>query len=195
MSAARKVIEATLDSTRLLRASGRRLSRVALGNAHHALEDVRATRSERLALQDPDTSRLTPLTTEEAIDLLRRQRVGRLAYVARAGQPDLVPVNYVWCDGEILIRSGPGPKLQAAQRRETMVLEVDEVDETTRSGRSVVVAGTAEVLQPWRPTPPIDAWAGEPRRHVIRIVATRIEGRQLRPAPATPDAVLEGSGT
>jgi hypothetical protein len=171
---------------------GQRLSRAALGNARRALDEVRDHRADRLALQDPESSRVMQLTTDESIDLLLAQDVGRLAYVARAGQPDVVPVNYVWSEGAVLVRSGPGPKLQAAQRRETMVLQVDEIEPTTRSGRSVVVVGKAHVLDPWRPTPPIDAWAGEPRRHVIRIVPARIDGRVLRP---TMEPAREGSGS
>ena len=156
-----------------------RLGHRALANAEQALENVHRAVEDRAALQEPGVRRVERLSHGDALELLARGRVGRFVYVAREGVPDVVPVNYVWRDGVVLIHSGPGPKLQAALRHDHVVLEVDEIDEPSRTGRSVVFAGRAEVVEPSEVTADVDVWAGGPRRHVIRIVPTRIDGRRL----------------
>jgi nitroimidazol reductase NimA-like FMN-containing flavoprotein (pyridoxamine 5'-phosphate oxidase superfamily) len=110
--------------------------------------------------------------------------VGRLAYVARPGVPDLVPVNYLLHEGDVLVRSGTGPKLQAAERGEVMTLEVDALDEDAQTGWSVVAAGRARRLSPAEVRAlPAGAlprtWAVGPRHAVLRIRGTRVEGRRL----------------
>ena len=158
---------------------GERLNLAALHNAQECLEDVWLAIADRGALQEDGTRRVLPLTPRETAELLQRQTVGRFAYVARAGVPDVVPVNYVWYDGAVLIRSGPGPKLQAAQRNDVVALEVDELDLEHRTGCSAVVVGPAEVVLPRQVPVEIETWAGGPHRHVIRIVPTRVTGRRL----------------
>jgi hypothetical protein len=158
---------------------GSGMHRTAVDNAHRAMGDVRQGVAERAALQEAGTRSVMPLSMRETIELLERQRVGRFAYVARKDVPDVVPVNYSWVDGAVLIRSGPGPKLQAAQRKETVALEVDEIDVGTRTGCSAVVVGAAEVLDPRQMSAEVEVWAGGPHHHVIRIRPIRITGRRL----------------
>ena len=153
--------------------------RGALHNAERALHHLHRDIADRAELQRDGRRRVVPLSTRETVDLLRRQSVGRLAYVSRADVPDVVPVNYRWYDGAVLIRSGPGPKLQAAQRRAMVALEVDELDVETRTAWSAVVYGRAEVLAHPEAVADVDVWASGPRQHVIRIVPTRITGRRL----------------
>lgn len=125
---------------------------------------------------------LKPLSRGECLDLLATQSVGRLAYIARQGTPDIVPVNYALDGSDIVIRSGPGPKLQAAERGDRVAFEVDLTDERTASGWSVVVHGVARRDTGGRagdgdrgPRP----WADGPRHAVIRIAASRISGRRV----------------
>jgi nitroimidazol reductase NimA-like FMN-containing flavoprotein (pyridoxamine 5'-phosphate oxidase superfamily) len=122
------------------------------------------------------------LSRSECLALLASRKVGRFTYVARAGVPDVVPVNYALDGHDVVIRSGPGPKLQAAERRDVVAFEVDEIDEDGRRGWSVVVHGTAVSLTPGEQHHlPADAlpWASGPRTHVIRIKTSRITGRRL----------------
>lgn len=168
----------------------RTLTRRALDNAMSATESLREQTRDRAALRaaaDDDTPRgageVTRLSRDECLRLLKTRHVGRFAYVARAETPDVVPVNYtVDQRGRILLRSGPGPKLLAAQRHAQIAFEVDDIDEKARSGWSVVVAGCAEMIperlsaQSSAPTRP---WAAGPRRTVIRITPSRVEGRRL----------------
>ncbi len=161
----------------ILRAAG--MHRGAIDNARRALEEVRLAMLERAELQRVDRHGVQQLCQQAALELLERQTVGRFAYVARAGVPDVVPVNYLWSHGCVLIRSGPGPKLQAAQRGDVVAFQVDELDADQRSGCSVVVTGRASVVlaAPGDDLP--EPWAAGPRRHLIRVSPDRIEGRRL----------------
>ena len=145
--------------------------------------------AERTALAPSTAAELEPgdlgaLCREDCLELLRSKQLGRLAYVARAGVPDIAPVNYVISGSDVLVRSGPGPKLQAAERRELVAFEVDVVAEQAHSGWSVVLLGRAQRLsaaelrsldQDDLPRP----WARGPRHVVVRIRPTRITGRRL----------------
>lgn len=93
-----------------------------------------------------------------------------------------MPVNYRLHDGRVLVRSGPGPKLQAAERGDVVAFEVDEIDQDARSGRSVVVVGRARRLttaeaQALEGGP--EPWAAGPRRHVLAVDLRRVTGRRL----------------
>ena len=153
----------------------------ALDNALAATEAIRTDVRERVALSE--APRLQVLEPAECRRLLAQQEVGRLAYVARAGTPDIVPVNYSVVGGDLLIRSGVGPKLQAVQRRDLVALEVDDLDSSTRSGWSVVVVGRVREL----PARALDAavgphpWADGPRERLVLLQVQRLTGRRLLP--------------
>jgi nitroimidazol reductase NimA-like FMN-containing flavoprotein (pyridoxamine 5'-phosphate oxidase superfamily) len=166
----------------------------AITNARDAARDIALTVYERATLTSsldvvdgvaPLPGSLTRLSHAEALALMAVECVGRIVYVARAGVPDVVPVNYRLIDEAIFISSGPGPKLQAADRHDLVAFEVDDIDDVLSTGWSVVAHGTARrVSQQERllleqrgqsPTP----WAAGPRHDVIRIDITRIAGRRL----------------
>lgn len=70
-------------------------------------------------------------------DVLRRNRVGRLAF--RSGDAvDLEPIHYVFSGGSIVGRTSPGTKLSALALDHRIAFEVDEWD-SLFSWRSVVV--------------------------------------------------------
>ena len=160
------------------------LARTAVDNARRSLDDLQRTVAERKTIAPAEGGphgTVAALPREECELLLAEGCVGRLAYVARSGVPDIVPVNYLWHDGTLLIRSGPGPKLQAADRRELVAFEVDLVDEESWTGWSVVVAGRLERVPPEEvgrlPLP--QPWSNGHRRHVIRVQASRVSGRRI----------------
>lgn len=117
------------------------------------------------------------------MQLLGSRSVGRFAHVESARALDVVPVNYVSRpDGSVLFRSGPGPKLSAADRRDVVAFEVDDIDEVHHTGWSVLVTGRARRLtyaevQGLGPIP--QPWANGPRYQFVLIEPTRIEGRRL----------------
>jgi nitroimidazol reductase NimA-like FMN-containing flavoprotein (pyridoxamine 5'-phosphate oxidase superfamily) len=171
-------------------ALGSLLPRRAVRNARTASSALAAAIAQRLALTgdlDVDADEpghLRRMTRGESDELLRAGAVGRYAYVARAGVPDVAPVNYVVEGDDVLVRSGPGPKLQSAERGDTVAFEVDDVDLATHTGRSVVVVGTASRCSPAE-LAQLDAvvdgrpWAAGPRHAVIRIRPSRVTGRRL----------------
>lgn len=177
--------------TRLVHRSGGS----ALANARSAALSLTASISDRTELSrllmtataaPGPGGALVAMPPEECVRLLAGCSLGRLAYLARAGVPDIVPVNYVLDGDDVLIRSGPGPKLQAAERRELVAFEVDRLDDDARTGWSVVVHGLAERVS-WREQQQLDAgspWASGPRHHVIRVTPRRITGRRLQGARA-----------
>ena len=163
--------------------------RGALRNARGALAGISEAVATRLALaphavedERGEPGGLGELSLTECYALLGGETLGRLAYVARQDTPDIVPVNYLLDGRDILILSGPGPKLSAADRGAVVAFEVDALDRTSHTGRSVVVVGRASRLRTAdqyrlsaRPAP----WASGPRHAVIRIQPTRVSGRHL----------------
>lgn len=167
-----------------------RLVTTAVTNARKGALDLARSNRERRLLQ-PSTGDaasgapgdLHRLSQEECLQLLASRRVGRFAYVESARALDVVPVNYASRpDGAIVFRTGPGPKLSAADRRDVVAFQVDDIDEVGEAGWSVLVTGRARRLSetdadnlPELVTP----WASGPRRHGVLIEPSRIEGRRL----------------
>jgi nitroimidazol reductase NimA-like FMN-containing flavoprotein (pyridoxamine 5'-phosphate oxidase superfamily) len=83
---------------------------------------------------------LVELTLEECWELLESTVGGRVA-VTVGTSPDVFPVNYVVRNREILIRTEAGTKLAAATMMSSVAFEIDDFDEVTRKGWSVVVKG------------------------------------------------------
>jgi hypothetical protein len=162
----------------------------ALTNAREATLSIALAVTDRLVITgdldgaDEEPGALHALSRAECYEVLRGESVARFAYVARAGVPDIIPVNYALEGDDLLIRSGPGPKLQAAERREMVALEIDTIDKQDHTARSVVVVGRAERLRALE-TQALEErladtpWASGPRRHVIRVRPIRVTGRRL----------------
>jgi nitroimidazol reductase NimA-like FMN-containing flavoprotein (pyridoxamine 5'-phosphate oxidase superfamily) len=185
---------AILDLPRKLATQTTRHSRFALDNAREATLAIGLAVAQRAELTrlfareaddldgDPLPGTLQLLGADECSELLATRQVGRLAYIARAGVPDIVPVNYVLEGDDVLIRSGPGPKLQAAERREFVAFEVDALDEDAHTGWSVVVHGIAmreSSTHARSDGTSAEPWATGPRHATIRISPRRVTGRRV----------------
>ena len=66
------------------------------------------------------------LTEDEAVDLLKSAKVGRLGCVDD-GEPYVVPINYVFENGVIYSHSLPGRKIEALRAHPRACLQVDEI--------------------------------------------------------------------
>jgi uncharacterized protein len=168
---------------------GRQVSATALTNARRGSAALARSNADRGALQpltadEPgDPGDLRRLSREECLHLLASRAIGRYAFVESARALDVVPVNYVTRpDGSVLFRSGPGPKLSAADRHDVVAFQVDDIDEPHHTGWSVLVVGRARRLTYAEgtslghvPSP----WANGPRNSLVLIEPTRIEGRRL----------------
>jgi nitroimidazol reductase NimA-like FMN-containing flavoprotein (pyridoxamine 5'-phosphate oxidase superfamily) len=89
--------------------------------------------------------RLQPLARAECLALLGRSSIGRVAFTQRA-LPAIRPVSYALVGTHILLRTtsaGLGARLDG----QVVAFEVDQIDEATGTGWSVVVTGTARLLR------------------------------------------------
>jgi nitroimidazol reductase NimA-like FMN-containing flavoprotein (pyridoxamine 5'-phosphate oxidase superfamily) len=86
------------------------------------------------------------LTKSEVQDLLRRNNVGRVAFIHRRSV-EIRPVHYAWTSRWLFGRTSPGEKLNILERYRWVAFEVDEIDGPL-DWRSVIVRGTFYQLEP-----------------------------------------------
>ena len=127
--------------------------------------------------------KIVELSTDRCWELLAQKTVGRLA-VSITNHPDIFPVNYRVSDGKIVIRTAAGQKLAAAVLGTAIAFEVDALDETTRTGWSIVVKGTAEEpkrLEDYLSDEDLDIepWARGDKSRYIEIIPSDITGREI----------------
>jgi nitroimidazol reductase NimA-like FMN-containing flavoprotein (pyridoxamine 5'-phosphate oxidase superfamily) len=130
-----------------------------------------------------DHAGLEILPFYECLRLLASVPVGRVGFIAD-GELVILPVNHV-VDGQyVAFRTAYGSKLSAAEGKSLATFEADHYNEQTRSGWSVVVTGSVEVvddeaniqrltccgLHPWVTAVQHPFW--------LRIRPTSITGRQ-----------------
>jgi nitroimidazol reductase NimA-like FMN-containing flavoprotein (pyridoxamine 5'-phosphate oxidase superfamily) len=86
-----------------------------------------------------------PLSSEACMPLLEKGRIGRLGF-AEDGEPMIERVTYRLVDGDVVIRCGPGPVLDAARRHERASLEVEPTSAGSPESWVVHVQGHLEEL-------------------------------------------------
>lgn len=127
--------------------------------------------------------RLETIGRPECLRLLGTGHIGRLGFLVD-GRPRIEPVNYSLVGEAVVLLSRPGAKLDAAMRGATVAFEVDHVEEWARAGWSVLVSGTATVVDPgdvdlprgMLPRP----WVPADGSLFIRIEPEEITGRRVR---------------
>jgi nitroimidazol reductase NimA-like FMN-containing flavoprotein (pyridoxamine 5'-phosphate oxidase superfamily) len=137
-------------------------------------------------------SRLTLLTRQECLMLLGSRTIGRVAFCLPTG-PVVLPVNYAMHDGAALFRTSSNSSLAKRLGDSSAALEVDDLDEETRTGWSVLLRGYASTVEhrdlpasaAKRPQP----WVQGARMLYIRIVATEISGRRLDASDDPADGI------
>jgi uncharacterized protein len=135
---------------------------------------------------------LQVLSAEDCYGLLATQQIGRLGVNAEH-YPLIFPVNYALDHGVIVIRTGAGTKLAAANHA-NVTFEVDEIDQRTRSGWSVLVRGLAEEVTSEHRTELIERtkasgvepWAPGDRGYWMRLIPHGISGRRIVPGELPP---------
>lgn len=136
-------------------------------------------------MPESPASQETVLSRERCEDLLASHHFGRIAVHGRDGLA-IFPVNYVWLEGRVAIRTRPGTKLAAAAQSE-VAFEIDEVDEDARQGWSVLVTGTGyEVTDTLDDESralravQVEPWAPGERGSWLRIEPRSITGRMVQ---------------
>lgn len=133
------------------------------------------------------TGSIQELEQDECRELLKVGRFARIAFDA-GDRLELLPVNYAYDDGVILIRTSATSGLATIVDR-PFVLEADHHDDTYQTGWSVVVRGTAAEATPAQleefGTRLPSSWAGAEGTPVhIAISADEIRGRRVRLFPS-----------
>jgi len=127
--------------------------------------------------------RITELDRAECLELLMSRSVGRVGFGTADG-PLVLPVNFVPYDGGVLFRTSPHNSIAQNLNGKPACFEVDEIDDFTESGWSVLVRGTAAFVddpatlpRDERPVP----WAEGTRSLFVHVPGTSVTGRRLFP--------------
>ncbi|OKI53707.1 helix-turn-helix domain-containing protein [Streptomyces sp. MJM1172] len=126
---------------------------------------------------------LAPLEEAECRSLLGTHGVGRIAVFTPEG-PAVLPVNYLIAGPDIAFRTAV--EALAARAAGTQVaFEIDNIDDVTAGGWSVLAVGELEaVTEPQEirhltATARSQPWAGGPRTHWMRLTPLRLTGRRV----------------
>lgn len=127
---------------------------------------------------------VTQLEDPECWELAAAHEIGRVAFLDEAG-PMVVPVTYVLAGRSVVFRVAPYSSLGRHAPATVVAFEVDEIDDVTCSGWSVVMRGTLVAVHPdeypdlpQRPEP----WAEGRRSLHLRLEPDDVSGRRLLPA-------------
>ena len=149
-----------------------------------------------MARYPADHAGLEILPFDRCLQLLTTVAVGRVSFFAD-GEIVVLPVNHVMDGQDPVFRTARGSKLSAAEGQNVVAFQVDDYDERTQAGWSVLVNGRAHAiygeaeierlsrlgLRPWVTAVDRPFW--------IRIRPTSVSGRQtpgLEAAEHTRDA-------
>ncbi|HSP05094.1 MAG TPA: pyridoxamine 5'-phosphate oxidase family protein [Acidimicrobiales bacterium] len=129
---------------------------------------------------------LAHLTEDECWRFVEHRHLGRVGVIEFHRRPLVYPVNYVIHRRSVIFRTTPGTKLVAASLGAHAVIEVDEIDENSHSGTSVMVHGTLhEVTEPAERerlrAVGVHPWAPGDRDHFVRLEPERVSGRRIPP--------------
>ena len=135
----------------------------------------------------PTVQELQPLAPEECQRLLAERSIGRVG-ISVGALPVVLPVNYALLDGDVVVRTGEGTKLDAALAGAVVAFEVDHVDPIYHEGWSVLLQGRATVMADPGDIErarrlPLRAWAPGIRDRYIRIPIEIISGRRIGVVP------------
>ena len=133
----------------------------------------------------------TVLHADECRRLLTTRRFGRIG-LAGGRFPLILPVNYT-LDGDVIVIRTGSPSIAAAGGFTRVAFEVDDVDERSRSGWSVLVQALAEEVTGDRRDalierlhPATDPWAPGEHGHWLRLIPTSLSGRRIGPGELPP---------
>jgi nitroimidazol reductase NimA-like FMN-containing flavoprotein (pyridoxamine 5'-phosphate oxidase superfamily) len=122
---------------------------------------------------------------QQCLDLIESHHLGRIAWQA-ADLPQILPITYAMHQGSVYFRTLPDGILAELAQPTSVALEVDELDQQTRSGWSIVIHGrTSAVREPdelaglWA-SDSLVPWASGNRTLFIRIQPERVAGRVVR---------------
>lgn len=126
--------------------------------------------------------RMETLPMDECLRLLEQEHLGRIGFVVD-GAPQVLPVNYRFHGGEVVIRTSYGRLVDHADHR-PVAFEVDGGNGYEPGAWSVIVTGVAreetvpEALDDLRALP-LRPWAPGEREHFLLVSPGAIDGRRI----------------
>lgn len=122
---------------------------------------------------------LGEIAEDECWRLLGTRPFGRLAWKGAEGI-SVIPVNYEVQGRELLIRTTAYSTTAREIEHAEVALQIDQVDEGSREGWSVLVRGTARRVFGTMSTEGPPSWAEGVRSLQILITPVHVTGRSLR---------------
>ncbi|MCM9077431.1 MULTISPECIES: helix-turn-helix domain-containing protein [Streptomyces] len=126
---------------------------------------------------------LVPLEEDECRMLLGTHGVGRIAVFTSEG-PAVLPVNYLIAGPDIAFRTAVDA-LAARAAGTQVAFEIDNIDDVTAGGWSVLAVGELEAvteageIRHLTATARSQPWAGGPRTHWMKLTSVRLTGRRV----------------
>lgn len=126
--------------------------------------------------------RLRALNDQECIELLNENSVGRVAWNEPEG-PMVLPVNYAMDGSSVIFRTALDTKLARQLHLGFASFQIDEHDDFTQSGWSVLVRGvlSCEVCHPEVDDSRVVPWVSGDRNFLMRITPLIVSGRRIIP--------------
>ncbi len=131
------------------------------------------------------------LDEAECVRLIAQGGIGRIAYQSRFG-PAVLPVNYQWHDGSVVFRTAEHSALDEDLRTGItggdykVAFEIDDFNVADRQGWSVLIQGPAHHVSESEREAALEAgvepWPAGDRELFVRIIPSRVTGRQITPA-------------
>jgi nitroimidazol reductase NimA-like FMN-containing flavoprotein (pyridoxamine 5'-phosphate oxidase superfamily) len=139
-------------------------------------------------MTDQDDAQLIELSAQQCQALLETQQIGRLGVNAEH-YPLIVVVNYGLDRDTLVIQTHPGTMLSNANHA-NVTFEVDDIDQRTHSGWSVLVRGLAEEISQTEGAElfkrtvsnAVQPWAPGEYGHWLRLIPHQMSGRRIAPA-------------
>lgn len=130
--------------------------------------------------------RVLELNRAECLELLAHEKVGRIGYVTEDG-PRIVPVNFALVEGLLVLRTLAYGEVARGALNQQVAFEVDGFDDFLRAGWSVLLVGTARLLDAGElrrqhPADLPDPWAEGPRTLFLALPLTHLSGRRVLPS-------------
>lgn len=131
-----------------------------------------------------DNEVFTQLSTEAALELMGTEQLGRVV-VRRSDDMDIFPVNFVVDGGAIYFRTSEGNKLFSLSLNNDVLFEADQVDLDNHDAWSVIVKGTAEVLQDAAAIHHADSldltpWLPTLKYNYVKVTPNSVSGRKFQ---------------
>lgn len=123
------------------------------------------------------------LSNEQSLELMSTYSFGRLV-VRSEDDIDLFPVNYAIGDGKVYFRTAEGSKLASLTLDNRVLFEADHVDHEVSTAWSVIIKGTARVLEAYdeilaAEDLPLKPWLPTLKYNFVEITPKDISGRQF----------------